>query len=282
MAGPDGERLERLSAEGAALLAADRPYDAVEVLRHAVAIGERDAPDLLVRAYFATRSWRACVTWLSPQVEQGHVRFAGALGVALVELGERERAEDVLRLAVASGDVDAANDLGILLRDEGRPGEAVQVLERAAEAGNGEAAANLVAVQLEAGELRAAADAAERFVDETRPDTLVALAEVRAELGRHDEADAYYRRATELRAVRGHTAYGAFLLARGDASGAEREYLQAALHGEPGWAATLGRFLYDAGRGDEAREYLERAADEGDDGCRELLYELDGVDEDDY
>jgi TPR repeat protein len=274
--------LERLSAQGAALLSADRAHDAVEVLRHAVAAGERDAPELLVRAYFATRSWRACVTWLAPQVEQGHVRFAGALGVALIELGERARAEDVLRLAVASGDVDAANDLGILLRDEGRPGEAVQVLERAAEAGNGEAAANLVAVLLESGELPAAVEAAERFADEARPDTLVALADVRAELGRHDDADACYRRAIELRAVRGHTAYGAFLQARGDASAAEREYLQAALHDEPGWAATMGRFLYDAGRGDEAREYLERAADEGDEESRELLYELDGVDEDDH
>ncbi len=270
---------EPLSVEGHALLDAGRPYDAVEVLRHAVATGEPSAPDLLVRAYLDSGNWHAAVEWLAPLVEQGHVRFAGRLGVAYVEIGDAERAEAALRLAVDSGELAATNDLAILLRDGDRLAEAVQVLIRAADEGDGQAASNVVALHLEAGDLPAAAAAAERYLDESRPDTLVALADVRSLQSTPDEADRLYRRAGELHALRAHTAYGNFLLdARGDVMGAEREFREAQRHNEPGWAFTLGRFLVDDGRFDEARGYLETAVGWGDRAAGELLDEINGVD----
>ena len=103
---------EPFSAEGAALIEAGYPLEAVEPLRQAVAGGEPSAPDLLARAYLESRSWHAAAEWLTPLVQAGHVRFAGALGLALVEVGDRTRAEDMLRLAVDSGDLTAANDNG--------------------------------------------------------------------------------------------------------------------------------------------------------------------------
>jgi len=270
---------DRLSARGAALLDAGRAAQAVEVLRHAVAAGEPNAVELMVQALVAIRDWHTLASWLGPLVEQGHVRFAGALGMALVALGERERGEETLRLAVDCGELAAANDLGILLRDEGRLGEAVDVLDRAATAGDGQAAANLVEVLLESGDLVGAGEAAQRYADPARPDTLVALADVRAEQGRHDEAEQCYRRACELRALRGHIAYGGFLLAvRGDLAGAERELRAAAERGEPGWSGALGRLLFDDGRGEEARPYLEHAAADGDPDAELLLAQLDGID----
>jgi Flp pilus assembly protein TadD len=273
---------EVLAVEGAALLADGRPLEAAEVLRQAVAGGEPSALDLLVRAYFDSGSWRAVVDWLDPHVEQGQVRFAGRLGVALVQLGERERAEAALRLAVESGDVPAANDLAILLRDEGRLVEAVRVLVDAAAAGDQLAAANLVAVQLEAGDLPAAAAAAEQYATERRPDTILALADVRTQQGRHADADALYRRAGELGALRAHTMYGQFLGAHGDPAAAEREFREAERLAEPGSAFALGRFLFDVGRVDEARPYLQIAVDEGDEQALEALAELDGVEADEY
>jgi tetratricopeptide (TPR) repeat protein len=235
-----------------------------------------------VRAHFDSGSWRAVVDWLEPHVEQGQVRFAGRLGVALVQLGERERAEAALRLAVESGDVPAANDLAILLRDEGRLVEAVNVLVDAAAAGDQLAAANLVAVQLEAGDLPAAAAAAEQYATERRPDTILALADVRTQQGRHADADALYRRAGELGALRAHTMYGQFLVAHGDPAAAEREFREAERLAEPGSAFALGRFLFDVGRVDEARPYLQIAVDEGDEQALEALAELDGVEADEY
>jgi tetratricopeptide (TPR) repeat protein len=272
---------EPLCAEGSALLDAGRPLDAVEVLRQGVAVGEPSAPDLLVRAYFESGSWYAAAEWLTMVVDQGDVRFAGRLGVARAELGDRAGAESMLRLAVESGEVTAANDLAILLRDEGRPGEAVQVLVQAAEAGDELASANLVELHLEAADLPAAREAAERYADESRPDTLVALADLRALEGRTDDADGWYRKAGGLGALRAHIAYGQFLAGQGDPEGAERELREAEQRAEPGWAYTLGRFLLDQGRPDEARDYLQLAIDSGDAAARQAMIELDGGDQDD-
>ena len=70
-----------------------RPLDAVELLRQAVAAGEpsgaRPARAGVPRERELARRRRVA----GPAVAQGHVRFAGRLGVALVEIGERERAE---------------------------------------------------------------------------------------------------------------------------------------------------------------------------------------------
>jgi tetratricopeptide (TPR) repeat protein len=283
MSQPSVPAPEDLAVQGAALLAAGRPYEAVEVLRQAVAGGDIAAPDLLVRAYFDSGNWRAAADWLAMLVEQGHVRFAGRLGVALVQLGERERAETVLRLAVESGEVPAANDLAILLRDEGRLREALHLLADAAAAGDQLAAANLVELQLEAGDLPAAAAAAEQYATERRPDAIVALADVRVQQGRHADADQLYRRACELRGLRAHIAYGQFLIGTiGDAEAAERELREAERLGEPGYAFALGRFLLDEGRTVEARRYLDLAVGEGDRDALAALAELDGVDVDEY
>jgi tetratricopeptide (TPR) repeat protein len=270
---------EPLSAEGAALIDSGRAVDAVEMLLRAVAAGEPSAGDLLVRAFLDSGSWRQAADWMIPLVEQGEVRYAGRLGVALAALGDREGAEEAFRLAIASGEVGASNDLAILLRDEDRLGEALQVLARAAEAGDPQAGANLVELHLEAGDTLAAIEAAEAFADESRPDTLVALADVRAVQQRHDEAVAHYRRAAELGGLRAHTAYGQYLLAtHGDIAGAEFEFREAQRHAEPGWAATLGTFLVDVGRPEEARWYLQQAVDSGDTDAVIALIELDGGD----
>lgn len=268
-----------LSVEGAALLDEGRPHDAVEVLRRAVAAGESAAPDLLVRAYLESGHWHCIVDWLGPLVDQGAVRYAGRLGVALIEIGSIERAENALRLALGTGDMAAASDLAILLRDGGRLVEAVSLLADAAEAGDPRAGANLSEVLLEAGRIADATVAAEKYLDESRPDTVVALGDVRVAEGRHDEAAGYYRRGVELGALRGHTAYGTFLLeVCGDAEAAEREYRAGEECREPGWAFTLGRFLVDEGRPDEARDYLQLALEHGDESAQAVLFEIDGED----
>jgi len=180
---------------------------------------------------------------------------------------------------VDHGELAAANDLAILLRDHDRLTEAVLVLERVADMGDGQAPANLVELHLEAGDLAAAAAAADRYADEARPDTIVALADVRRAQSRFDEAEGWYRRAVALGGVRSHTAYGQFRLAvRADPAAAEREFREAERLAEPGWAYTLGRFLVDDGRPDEARSYLEIATGWGDPDARELLALVNGED----
>jgi tetratricopeptide (TPR) repeat protein len=268
-----------LSREGRALLDDDRPEDAVDPLRRAVAAGEPGAPDLLARAYLDSGDWPGCIEWLGPYVEHGHVEFAGRLGVAYAQLGDVDNAEQALRLAVTHGEAVAANDLAILLRDTDRMAEAVHVLRHAAEGGDEQAPANLVALYLEAGDLITAAETAERYADESRPDTIVALGDVRAAESRPDAAEDAYRRAIQLGGVRAHSAYGQFLLAAyGDAAGAEDQFRLAWRHNEPGWPYQLGRLLIDDGRPEDAREFLEVAAGWGDRDASDLLNEIDGVD----
>ena len=268
-----------MSREGKDLLDDDRPGEAIELLRRAVAGGEPGAADLLARAYLDSGDWLGCIEWLGPHVAQGHVEFAGRLGVAYAQMGDIDNAEEALRLAVTSGETVAANDLAILLRDTDRMAEAVHVLRHAAEGGDEQAPANLVAVYLEAGDLLAAAESAERYADEARPDTIVALGDVRAAESRPDAAEDAYRRAIQLGGVRAHSAYGQFLLAAyGDAAGAEEQFRLAWRHNEPGWPYQLGRFLIDDGRPEDAREFLEVAAGWGDRDASDLLNEIDGVD----
>lgn len=276
-----------LAAQGAAFLDEGRPHEAVEVLRRGVAAGEPHAPDLLIRAYLESGHWHCVVDWLAPLVDQGAVRYARRLGVALAEIGDVERADEVLRLAMKAGELAAVNDLAILLCQRDRLAEAVALLTGAAEAGDPRAGANLSSVLLESGDLRRAAEAAEAYLHDARPDTFVALGDVRAVQGRADDAEQCYRRAIELGAmraieqgaVRAHTAYGGFLLeVRGDVVGAEREHRIAAERGEPGWAVALGRFLLDDDRPDEAREYFQHALDHGDSSVLVVLAEIDGED----
>jgi Flp pilus assembly protein TadD len=270
---------EPLSAEGAALIDTGRAVDAVELLLQAAASGEPSAGDLLVRAYLDSGAWRQAADWMIPQIEQGEVRFAGRLGVALAAIGDHEGAEQAFRLAISSGELGAANDLAILLNEQDRMAEAVQVLGRAIEGGDSQAGANLVALYLESGDTMAAIQVAEACADENRPDTVVALADVRAAQGLYDEAEGYYRRAGQLGGLRAHTAYGQFLLvAREDVAGAEAEFREAQRHAEPGWASTMGYFLVDVGRPEEARWYLQHAADSGDEEAVRVQIELDGGD----
>ena len=271
--------LGRFSATGVALLEAGRTDEAVDALRHAVAAAEPGADDLLARAYLDGGAWHAAVDLLSRLVAHGSVRFAGRLGVALAQVGDLDRAEGAFRLALEHGELAACNDFAILLAQEGRFDEAVPLLQRAADAGDPQAAANLVELLLEFGDLPTALRMAERYANESRPDTIVALADVRAVTGWPDEAEALYRRAAVLGALRAHSAYGAFLLGVcGDAASAEREFREAARHDELGWQFTLGRFLVDDGRPAEARPYVAAAAALGDDEAVRLLAEIDGED----
>ena len=274
---------EPFSAEGAALIEAGYPLDAVELLRQAVAAGEPSAPDLLVRAYLESGSWHAAAEWLSPLVATGHVRFAGPLGLALVEIGDRDRAEEMLRLAIDSGDLSAANDLAILLRDADRAGEAVHVLVQAGRRGRA------VRRRQPGGAAPGGGQPAGR--DRRRPSGTPTRAARRpwSRWPRCGPSRTTWTRrsactggpASSGRCARTPPTAGSCSRSRGDWAGAEREFREAERRAEPGWAYTLGRFLLDDGRPDEARGYLQLAAEAGDNTAAETLIELDGDPTDD-
>jgi tetratricopeptide (TPR) repeat protein len=90
--------------------------------------------------------------------------------------------------------------------------------------------------------------------------------------GRLDEAEALYRRAVELGALRAHVRLGWFLRdARQDMAAAEGEFRLAWDNDEAGWGYELGSLLRDDGRTDEAVDVLRYASSWGDQDARELL-----------
>ncbi len=251
-----------------------RHRERVALLRRALASGEPSAPALLASAHLDRGERREAVDVLTPMVhtdERGEL--AGLLGETLAALGDHDGAEEAFLVGSAAEDPGALNDYGVFLRGRGRTQEAVYVLERAARAGDDLAPLNLVALHLE--ELAdpvVAAELAERFHDEARPSTLIALADVRLAFGREDDADALYRRATELGGACAHIYYGWFLQDRREDLVTAEEHLRVACEvGEPGAAYHLGRFLFDTGRADEAQAWFEEAADAGDQDALDVL-----------
>ena len=75
--------------------------------------------------------------------EAGHVNAAYNLGLLLKERGKEDAAEAWWRRAAEAGDTGAAYNLGMLFNDQARPMEAEAWYRRAAEAGHVNAAHNL-------------------------------------------------------------------------------------------------------------------------------------------
>lgn len=253
----------------------DDPHGRAEVLlRRAVAQDEWSAPGLLASLHLDRGARGQAVEVLTPAVHRdGRHDLAGLLGETLTELGDHEAAEAAFLRGLDAGDPSATNGYGLFLWGRGRTQEAAYVLDRAARAGDDLAPLNLVTLHLE--ELDdpvGAAVVAQEFHDEERPSTLVALADVRLATGRVDDAEALYRRATELGAEAAHTYYGWFLQdRREDLEGAEEQLRLAHEHREPRAALHLARLLLDTGRPDDAHPLLEEAAGRGDRDAAALL-----------
>lgn len=84
----------------------------------------------------------------------------------LAQQGKSEEAEQFYRRAIDAGDVDALNDLAVLLKEQGQTEEAEELYRRAIDSGNVDAPNNLAirgAAQSEA-ELRVTS-----FADRERP-----------------------------------------------------------------------------------------------------------------
>ena len=77
---PRPRRTGPLSREGKELLDDDRPGEAVDLLRRAVAAGEPGAPDLLARAYLDAATGRAASSGSGPTSRRGTSRSPGGSG----------------------------------------------------------------------------------------------------------------------------------------------------------------------------------------------------------
>ncbi len=269
-----------LTAEASALRDIDdagESHDkAIELLVAAVAAGEHDAPELLATCLVERGLHTYARQILQQAVDAGRLDLARFLADEAAELGEAELAERAYRVAITEGDVEALNNYGAFLKDEGRLDEAITILRRAIDAGDDYASAILVSLYAEErGDLDKARQLGERYLDESKPKTFIALADVYGLLGRHDEQENLLDRAIELNAPCAHIEKGSFLRdVRDDVDGAEREFWAARDADQLGWGYELGSLLWETDRVRDAIVVLNHAANWGDADAADLLQEI--------
>jgi tetratricopeptide (TPR) repeat protein len=231
---------------GEALIELDRPQEAVPLLATAVQAGDDDA----------------------------HL----PLGNALWDLGDLAGAERCFRAAAQLGQVAGIHNLGLLLHDQDRVGEAVELLRRSVAAGHTEpglladALADLGAQLQDDDRLEEAEAALREALAGGATEAYVYLASVLGRLGAPDEADAMLRAGAELGVASAELQLGN-VLSEADPTSAEAEalYRRAIEHGEDGGHNNLGVLLWDAGRLEEAEAELRIGIELGDDIARRNL-----------
>jgi tetratricopeptide (TPR) repeat protein len=135
-----------LTQRGVELRHEDRHSEAIQVLRDAVACGERAAPRELAYALLGTDRPREALKVVKRAIKAGRSDLNSLLGSLADDLGDARTADKAYRKAISLGDLSALNDYGVYLRGEGRYEEAVDALRRSAEFDDVKAPGNLVAL----------------------------------------------------------------------------------------------------------------------------------------
>ena len=213
------------------------------MLRQGVATGEPSAPRPAGPGLPGERQLARRRRVAGPLVAQGHIRFAGRLGLALAEIGDTRPRR---------GGAAAGRRLRGAHRGQ-RPRDPAPRRRPARRGGAGARTRRRRRRPLRRGEPGGAAPGGGRpprrrstppngTCDDRRPETLVALAEVRAQQHRADEAERLHRRAVQLGA-RARTPHTAGSCSRSGGTGRGRSASSGRPSGaaEPGWAYTLGR-----------------------------------------
>jgi thioredoxin-like negative regulator of GroEL len=186
----------------------------------------------------------------------GHVYAGGRLADLLVERGDPEQAEQILRARDETGDEYAAVRLADLLAKSGDTEQAEQILRTRAEVGNGFAAdrlADLLADRGDLGALRTRADAGDEYAAGK-------LADLLAERGDTEQAEQILRAPADSGDWTSAWRLADLLAERGDLGA-----LRARADAGDGFAAgRLAGLLAECGDTEQAEQILRVPADSGD------------------
>jgi tetratricopeptide (TPR) repeat protein len=204
----------------------------------------------------AETAWR-------PLADAGYPDAANGLGNLFSEAGKPLEAEEMYRRALASGKTAAAFNLGGLLAEAGRFEEAEEIYRRAVDDGHVYAAINLSVLLDDVGRASELPDVCRRVADAGGSDAAFNLGRLLAEEERLEEAEEMYRRAADDGVPEAARNLGRLLSVAGRLEEAEEVYRRAADAADPTAANNLGCMLADAGRTTEAEGMWRRAAGAG-------------------
>ncbi|MFE6771114.1 tetratricopeptide repeat protein [Streptomyces fimicarius] len=142
---------------------------------------------------------QTALTWYQAAAAQGlRTRVASRIGWVFHEWEHHKEAEKWYRIAVESGDLSAANDLGLLLENRGAMEEAVACYRQSAEDGNATAAHNFGIILNKQGKREAAREWFARAHELGDYDGAYRMGCSLMWENRHDEAEEWLRKAQEV------------------------------------------------------------------------------------
>lgn len=182
-------------------------------------------------------------------------------------LDEPLEAEREYRTLVASGDVCAMFNLGLLYLELGRDGDAVEMFREASGRGDGEASEGLASLLADAGAEDEALDAYELAIGQGNGGARITLASHLAHRGDVDGARAAFEQALDDGVEEAVNGLGVWLAEQGLVAEAEALYRDALAKGDLSVWRNLGNILADDARREEALTAYLTAIVSGDAGA---------------
>ena len=168
--------------------------------------------------------------------------------------------ERAIRKAAAAGNAAAMVDLGVLLDEQGKAGEAEEWFRKAAAAGDTRAMVNLGVLLDEQGKAGEAEEWYRKAAAAGRTAAMYNLAVLFAEQGDAGEAEEWLRKAAAAGDTEAMVNLGALLDEQGKAGEAEEWYRKAAAAGRTAAMYKLAVLLGEQGDAGEAEEWFRKAA----------------------
>ncbi|MET0763487.1 MAG: tetratricopeptide repeat protein [Blastococcus sp.] len=278
------DRLRRLASSndvdelidlGCDLADVDRQRDAERCFRRASDLGDSVGSFNLATALGAQKRWEEAAAAYELAIARGELDAWRFLGHVLEKLGDLAGAMRAFRGARAAGDLRGGLELAFLLRDQGEPGQAMDVAEQLAAAGDRKAAAVVACWRwcttldpgLEA-DLRAGAD--------HYPAARADLGDLLRETGRPTEARAVLERGAKLGEAEAWLPLGNFYADEmADEEAAEEAYRGGIAAGEVHCHHNLAYLLAERGDLEGAVEQFRLGAAGGDALAAQALRELE-------
>jgi TPR repeat protein len=172
-------------------------------------------------------------------------------------------AESAIRKAAEAGDGVAMANLGILLREQGKDGEAEQWFREAVEAGNADAMLLLGSFFTEHGNIPEAERWLRKAVAIENVEAMIFLGAVLTERGDSAEAEQWLRKAADAHNTDAMVFLGNHLKKKGEAAGAEQLFRVAAEAGNADAMLNLGVLLAEQNKEAEVEQLYRGAATGG-------------------
>ena len=212
--------------------------------------------------------------WYEKAVAKGDADAMNNLGVLYYNEGDKEKAKEWLEKSASKGDVGAMYNLGILYYEEGDKEKAKEWLEKSAAKGNMKAMYNLGVLYENEGDKAKAKEWYEKSASKGDTDTMNNLGALYENEGDKEKAKEWYEKSAAKGNAYAMYNLGALYENEGDKAKAKEWYEKIAAKGDVEAMNNLGVLYYKEGDKAKAKEWLEKASSKGSKKAKEILEKM--------